>query len=273
MIKQLKIPECENEDKIEVYTLYSGSSGNSIYVKYGNTEFLVDAGVSTTMIERALNALGTSLTNISAIFITHEHIDHTYALEVISKKYKIPVHFTAPSYNEFVKSGTFLSKCALSHEVIYCEKVGEVSIKSFEIPHDAKQNVGYIIKTKSETFGIATDIGHITDEIVSSLSECDKIIIEANHDINMLKCGTYPEYLKRRILSQRGHLSNDDCATLICTLAEKGVKSFTLAHLSKENNTEEIAFNTVNASLVRNGYYGKVNIKLSSPAMSVCATE
>lgn len=271
MIEQLKIPEAL--EKIEAYALYSGSSGNSIYVKYGKTEILFDVGKSATKIEKSLNNLGTSLKNISDIFITHEHSDHTCGLEVISKKYNIPVHFTAPSYKEFVKEKTFLSKCAFSHDVIYEKTVGDVSIKSFEIPHDAKQNVGYIIKTENDVFGIATDIGHITDEMISALSECEKIIIESNHDINMLKTGIYPDYLKRRILSSTGHLSNDDCASLVCTLAKNGVKSFTLAHLSEENNTRDTAFNTVSGGLIRNGYFEKVELKVASPTVTVCATK
>ena len=255
---------------IEVYTLYSGSSGNSIFVRYNNTRLLFDAGRSERAISTSLASLGESLDRISAIFITHEHSDHTSALEVISKKHSIPVHMTAPSYCGYVRADTFLEKCACVHDVCYKERVGELNIRSFPIPHDASQNVGYVIESpEGEKFGIATDIGHLTDEIVSSLLSCRKVIIESNHDINMLKNGPYPSFLKARILSDEGHLSNEACAKLACTLAGGGVENITLAHLSRENNTPELAYNQTKRALDMGGF--SVTLRVASPSMCVDA--
>lgn len=239
---------------LTVEPLFSGSGGNSVYIKNGSTEILVDAGRSCGAIERALNERNTSLRSISAIFITHEHSDHVGALEIISKKLSIPIYMTAPSYNEHIKTGTHTERVALAQDVLYEKSVGSINISSFRIPHDSKQNVGYIITNGKERFGIATDIGHLTSEIADALSTCTRVIVESNHDINMLKNGPYPEFLKQRILSSTGHLSNEMCAKFTCYLAEHGVHEITLAHLSRENNTPELAFNESKSVLSRCGF-------------------
>ena len=239
---------------INVTPLFSGSDGNSIYINDGKSEILIDAGKSAGAIDKALKALGTSLSNISAIFLTHEHSDHTSALEIISKKFAIPVHITDPSYKKLVHIGSFLSSCAVCHDVNYEVSVGDFKISSFEIPHDSVQNVGYIFKNNGEKFGIATDMGHITDEIKMRLCGCSSVIIESNHDRFMLVAGHYPEFLKHRILSDTGHLCNEECAHLACYLAENGTKSITLAHLSKENNTPDMAFSVTRQALDENGF-------------------
>ncbi len=250
---------------LEVYTLFSGSSGNCIYIKNGKDEILIDAGKSAGAIEKSLSFLGSSLKNISAIFVTHEHSDHTSGIEIISKKYHIPVHITAPSFTRVAYHGSFASQCAKSHEVRYLSCVGSLSVRSFEIPHDSAQNVGYIIETdEGEKLGIATDIGHITDEIKTSLCGCKTIILESNHDKFLLVAGPYPEFLKHRILADTGHLSNDDSADLSLFLAQNGTEKLTLAHLSKENNAPEIAFSAHRENLDRHGYK-EVEINVARP--------
>jgi phosphoribosyl 1,2-cyclic phosphodiesterase len=250
---------------MQVYTLFSGSSGNCIYVKDERTEILIDAGKSAQAIEKALSGIGTSIKSIDAILVTHEHSDHFVGLEILSKKHHIPVHITEKSYKKAVYQGSYVSQCAKAHDTHYELEIGSLKIKSFEIPHDSAQNVGYIIKGSDETLGIATDIGYVTDEIVEALSKCDRVILESNHDKYMLICGKYPEFLKQRILSNGGHLSNEDSSRLACVLAKNGVKSITLAHLSKENNTPTLAHDTMREVLDLNGY---VNVKLAvaSPA-------
>ena len=256
---------------ISAYTLFSGSRGNCIYVNDGETEILIDAGQSCGAIQKSLLSLGTSLENIKGIFITHEHSDHTKGLEIISKKYNIPVHMTAPSFNEAVRGGTFLERNAVSMPVGYEKSSGGINIRSFPVPHDSRQNVGYIISTRDDTFGIATDIGHLTNEITSNLSQCKKAIVESNHDKNMLENGPYPRFLKERILSPRGHLSNDMCAQLICYLCDKGVNEFTLAHLSQENNTPKKAYDTVFGEMKECGF-GNVPLKVAFADITVNAT-
>lgn len=255
---------------ITSYTLFSGSSGNCTYVKSGKIEILIDAGVCARSIEKALHNLGSSIENISGIFITHEHSDHICGLEVISKKYNIPVHFTYPSYDKCVLDKSYLKRSALRHEIEFEKEIGELKISSFRIPHDSRQNVGYVVSDGEDTFGIATDIGHVTEEIAYKLRACRCVVLEANHDIEMLKNGPYPEFLKNRILSENGHLSNKNSARLACFLAENGVKCLTLAHLSKENNTKELAYNTVSDLLTKNNL--EIDLAVASPTDAVLAT-
>lgn len=236
------------------YTLFSGSSGNCIYIKNGRDEILVDAGKSAGAIEKSLTSLGTTLKNIDAIFITHEHSDHTSGLEIISKKYHIPVHISTPSYARIAYQGSYVSQCAKEHDAHYEVSVGSLTISSFEIPHDSAQNLGFVIKSEDDTLGIATDIGHVTDEIKARLCGCKSAIIESNHDKFMLVAGKYPEFLKHRILSDRGHLANEDSAELCLHLAKNGTSSITLAHLSRENNSPMIAHQVTRAHLDKNDF-------------------
>lgn len=249
---------------IEAYTLFSGSSGNCIYVKNGKDEILIDAGKSAGAIEKSLSFLGSSLKNISAIFVTHEHSDHTSGLEIISKKYHIPIHITSPSYDRVAYQGSFASQCARRHEVRYEEGIGSLLVRSFEIPHDSAQNVGYIIEAEGERLGIATDMGHITDEIKGSLCGCKTAIIESNHDKFLLVAGPYPEFLKHRILADTGHLANEDSVELSLFLAKNGTENITLAHLSKENNAPEIAFSAHREGLDRHGF-SSVEVNVARP--------
>lgn len=251
------------------YTLFSGSTGNSIYIKNGADEILIDAGKSASAIEKALCALGSSLCRISAIFLTHEHGDHTGSLEMISKKHRIPVHICSLSYPRVAYHGSFVSQCATSHEVHDTVRVGSLTVSSFSVPHDSVQNVGYVIKADGgEVLGIATDIGHVTDEIREHLCGADYAIVESNHDKFLLVAGKYPEFLKHRILADTGHLSNEDSAELCLYLAKNGTKSITLAHLSRENNNPEIAHSVTRELLDRHGFEG-VGVNVASPTDTV----
>lgn len=239
---------------IVAYTLYSGSSGNCIYVKTPDGEFLFDAGVSARAVEKGLNAIQSSLSHIQAIFVTHEHSDHTKGLEVISKKHHIPTHMITASARASIRNpeASLLNDLYL-HPTAFTVRFGDTTIRSFPTPHDSAASVGYTVEYKQkgskEKFGLATDIGHITDTITSALAGSDSVIIEANHDVNMLFSGPYPYHLKLRIRSEKGHLSNEDCAAFAKFLAKSGTKHFVLAHLSKENNFAPIAESTVRTAL------------------------
>ncbi len=236
------------------YTLYSGSSGNCIYVKTEDAEILFDAGVSARAVEKGLNAVGSSLSNIRAIFVTHEHSDHIKGLEVIAKKHHIPTHMTNPSARALIRTpdAALLNDLYL-HPSVFSVKFGNTTVRSFATPHDSAASVGYTVEYKqngaTEKFGLATDIGHITEEITQAMIGSESVVIEANHDINMLLSGPYPYHLKLRILSDRGHLSNEKCADFAKFLASNGTKNFVLAHLSKENNFAPIAEATVRNAL------------------------
>lgn len=235
---------------ITAYTLYSGSSGNSVYVKTPDAEILIDAGVSARAIEKNLNAVGSSLSNIHAIFVTHEHSDHVKGLEVISKKYHVPTHMLSASARALIHDpkASLLNDLYL-HPSAFSVKLGDTTVTAFPTPHDSAASVGYTIEYKNEKFGLATDIGYVTDEIVNALSGADAVVIESNHDVDMLMMGPYPYHLKRRILSDSGHLSNEKCAEFAELLAQSGTKDFILAHLSKENNFPPTADITVRNAL------------------------
>lgn len=237
-----------------VYTLYSGSDGNAVYFNLAGHQFLIDAGKSARTLCTALKEVGSDISRIEAIFVTHEHSDHTSALEILEKYNSIPIHIATRSA-EKLKSGKnqYLLPNLVTHPPLFCERLGCVKISSFETPHDSRSSVGYRVEfTDSEgdhKIGLATDMGRVTDSIRRGLTGCDSIIIEANHDVEMLLCGPYPEHLKMRILSDHGHLSNADCAAFAAELARDGAKRFLLAHLSEENNDASFALSEVRAAI------------------------
>ncbi|MBQ9940514.1 MAG: MBL fold metallo-hydrolase [Clostridia bacterium] len=238
-----------------IKTLFSGSDGNCTYIKSGNTEILIDAGGSAKRIDCALKQIDTSLCNINAIYITHEHSDHVASLQVILKNLKIPVYITLESAQSICNpqtSGLF-RECfyIIQPDKIY--ETGDITVMPFKTPHDSAMSVGYRLCSGNESVGYATDTGHVSDTMRKFLLGCKRVVIESNHDVGMLQNGPYPPYLKRRILSQNGHLSNDDCAKFVCELTDSGCESVILAHLSKENNTPESALNTVSGTLKMHG--------------------
>ncbi len=234
--------------EFSVYTLASSSKGNSVYIKCGVDEILIDAGISTKRLELALESLDTSLSQISAVFITHEHSDHIAALPVMSKKYGIPIHITEPSAREILSDAKYAYASAHTqiHPPEFSVNVGSLTVRAFATPHDSAGSVGYVITDGSDehTVALATDIGCITGNIEANLLGIQNVIIESNHDENMLLNGPYSYDLKRRILSDRGHLSNENCAKFVKKLAASGTKHILLAHLSPENNIPELALET-----------------------------
>lgn len=256
-------------------TLFSGSGGNCSYIKSGDTEILIDAGGSAKRIECALGQLDTKIQNISAIYITHEHSDHVASLPVLLKHTKIPVYITMesarcmcdPKHLDLYKECFYIIK----PENVY--ETGDISLIPFETPHDSAMSVGYRICSQSEKecIGYATDTGHVSDNMKKFLRGCKRVIVESNHDVEMLKNGPYPPYLKKRILSKNGHLSNEDCAEFLCSLVDGGCESIILAHLSKENNTPEAALSASTRSLTDHGVkIGKDLLLEVAPEKCVC---
>lgn len=239
---------------MRVHILFSGSKGNCTYISDGDTSVLVDAGGTLKRIRESLEALGDSLENIKGIFVTHEHTDHINALYTMAKKYDIRIYTTVETARAFCtpcQSHDFdicrrVAGCVMTVKPDKVYEVGTIAVKTFATPHDTEGSLGFVFKsTKDEKcIGYATDVGHVTEDMRTLFSGIKNIIIESNHDIDMLINGTYPEYVKTRILSERGHLSNVSCAEFIRELAEKGSRSFTLAHLSEDNNVPGIALET-----------------------------
>lgn len=244
---------------LSVTTLYSSSKGNSILVRAGDAHILFDAGLSCGTLCKALASFGISPGSLNAVFITHEHSDHVSALDVFSKHYSVPVHITEQSY-QGINCNRHVS---VLHDPLYSVSFNDCEISSFRTPHDSRMSVGYIIRTDFGNVGIATDLGYIPDEIIETLSYCDTVVLESNHDEAMLKNGPYPLPLKRRILSNSGHLSNKSCAEAAGYLAECGTKNILLAHLSEHNNTPELAYTETRRKLDSLGY-SSVNLKVAS---------
>ena len=241
-----------NISKISTCSLSSGSSGNCILIKSGGASILIDAGISARNTVESLASFNVDITSIDAIFITHEHIDHVKGLKVISSKYKIPVYMIWESFNSLHEDYKFsMSEIINFISPQEAVAIGDLTVECYQTPHDSAASVGYIIKQGDQKFvGIATDIGCVTDEVIAALSGCEIIYIESNHDLEMLKMSSYPANLKRRIKSKQGHLSNVDCAKTLPVLIKNGTRKILLYHLSKENNTREIAFMESRKSII-----------------------
>lgn len=236
---------------IKVISLYSGSSGNAMLVSTEGGDILIDAGKSARTLCSALCRAGYDIKKIRAVFITHEHTDHISALAVLLKKHNIPVHMTGPSADAAEAACGHLPGI-VRHPPLFSEKVGDMNISSFVLSHDSAACVGYRIDTDGgESLGIATDTGYVTEGMEKMLCGCESVIIESNYDEDMLKFGSYPLEVKRRIGSRSGHLSNTDCAKFASRLAVRGTKRFMLAHISRENNTPETALLTAKKALAQ----------------------
>ena len=233
---------------MRMMTIASGSSGNCIYVGSDNTHILIDSGISRKRIMEGLATAGLSLKDISAIFVTHEHSDHIKGLDVISRKDEIPVYATRGTIQGILGSGIMKdSRTELFNEVSAGIDVfiNDLSVRPFTISHDANEPVAYTVSNSGKKIGIATDLGFYDDYTVENLKGSDVLLVEANHDVNLLQVGSYPYYLKQRILSNRGHLSNEASGRLIDSVLNDRIKHIFLGHLSKENNYDKLAFETV----------------------------
>ena len=252
---------------MKICTLYSGSSGNSIFISAGGANILIDAGKNARKLCEALAGIGFAPSDLDAIFITHEHSDHVSALEVFLKKNPMPVHISEISASKLLSRGLpQINDNLVIHPPVFSEKIGELEISSFVTPHDSMGSVGYRLSFNENgvkhEIGIATDIGFVSDAVFCGLDGCENVIVESNHDIEMLKCGRYPYDLKKRILSKRGHLSNTDCALLVSKLCEHGAKNILLAHLSEENNEPNVAYDEVSSTIAD----PKINLFVADPA-------
>lgn len=237
--------------RIRVVSLYSGSGGNSTLVETSKGSILIDAGKSARALCAALRQVGSDASRINAVFVTHEHTDHVSALEIFLKKNAVPVHITrASADNLHTLPDSRLSAALKIHTPVFSEKVADMTVSAFPVSHDSAMCVGYRIETDDGySVGIATDTGYVTDEMMTALTGCRAVIVESNHSEEMLMCGHYPADLKRRILSRRGHLSNNACADVIGCLAASGTTDFMLAHLSRDNNCPDCALSSARDAL------------------------
>lgn len=237
---------------MKLCSITSGSSGNCIFVGSEKTSLLVDVGISGKRIEFGLNEIDRTTSEIDGILVTHEHSDHIQGLGVLARRYGIPIYATEGTIGALCRMGS-LGKMpeGIFHEIKADEDyhLGDLTVKPFEISHDAASPVGYRLECGDKAIAVATDMGQYTDYIVDKLTGLNALLLESNHDVNMLQVGSYPYYLKRRILGERGHLSNENAGKLLCEVLHDDLEVVMLGHLSQENNYEALAFETVCAEI------------------------
>ena len=250
---------------MQLYSIASGSSGNCIYLGEEDGGILIDAGISRKRIVTGLERKGLSLDDIKAIFITHEHSDHISGLGPVLRKNPIPVYATADTVSAiWEKTNINNISPELFHSIRPEEEIeaGEMLVRPFSISHDAVDPVCYTVEKQGKRAAVATDMGCFDDTIIRVLGQCDSVLIEANHDINMLQVGPYPYSLKMRILGNKGHLSNTSCADLIKEILHKDLKHLVLGHLSRENNFPQLAYRTVLDELEKTETWGTLDTRL-----------
>ncbi|MGI5836856.1 MAG: MBL fold metallo-hydrolase [Chloroflexota bacterium] len=236
---------------MQVWSLSSGSSGNCYLIKERDSLILVEAGLGVRRVIQELQQLGLGGSHVDGIVVSHEHSDHVSSATALAKRFRSPLICTG---------GTWRSLASKAHAVEWTcitrgrpVQVGSLLIEGFPIPHDANEPVGFSIQSDSAKVCLATDMGFATEEAVERASNADLVILEANHDLDMLKQGPYPAHLKARILGDRGHLSNIDAAKTILKTVRGRPRLYWLAHLSNTNNSPGVAFKTVKEFLRREG--------------------
>jgi len=235
-------------------SLFSSSSGNCAYIGSASGGILIDAGVSAKRMQQALWDIGVDAASIAAIFVTHEHSDHISGLRVFASRHHAPVYATAGTLaaleEKDILNGDFAARVIEPNGTEICGML----VKSFRTSHDCREGVGFAVTMPDQkSIAAVTDSGVVTDEMLDAVTGCDLVMLESNHDIHMLQNGNYPYQLKRRILSDRGHLSNDCCAQTAVRLIENGTTRLVLAHLSHENNFPQLAYETTKSTLAQAG--------------------
>ena len=242
--------------KLSFLSLASGSSGNCYYL--GTPEFgvLIDAGIGIRTIKKVLKEKSLDFSRLAGILITHDHADHIKTVGCLGEKYNIPIYTTEMVHkgiekSRYVEEVLYQSKRVIEKEIPFY--IRDFKITAFEVPHDSTDNVGYLIEYENQRFTIATDVGHITDTISKYISKANRLIIEANYDEEMLQFGSYPAFLKERVASPTGHLSNREAAEFLATHYAPQLKDIWLCHLSRDNNHPELAYKTIDIRLFQEG--------------------
>jgi len=240
--------------------------GNCLYVESENTKLLIDAGVSSKKIEKGLETLNISPSSLDGILVTHEHSDHIQSLGNLSKKFNLPVYANSETFDNMSKqtdkiSAENIKKFKVSEKF----EIKDLEINPFSIPHDAANPCGFNISNNSDKISIATDIGHMTNDILKQLEDSKFILLESNYDTEVLKYSKYPYLLKQRIAGPNGHLSNEVASKVINYLLQGNLKTAMLGHLSKESNFPELAYQTVVDELISSGTdVSKLNLSVAS---------
>lgn len=239
--------------------LFSGSSGNSYYIGSRSAGLLIDAGRSARQLDNMLKLCGIDPLAVQGVLVTHEHVDHVSGLRVFAKKYGLPVFASAGTLSA-LENGL---EGVETHRAERGLQLAGMTVSPFHTSHDCAEPMGFQVETEDgRIFALSTDLGYLSDEVRESLLGADFVVIESNHDLEMLRTGPYPYPLKQRILSQQGHLSNAVCAGFLPELAKSGTKRFLLAHLSRENNSPTLALETSLSALTQAGFVRDVDFLL-----------
>ena len=244
----------------------SGSSGNCYYLYTENTGLLIDSGVGVRAIKKYFRDREMPYRHISHILVTHDHADHVKSVGAVSTELAVPVYTTAPVHVGISQNYVVRAKVAEENKR-FIEKnepfaVGDFEVTAFSVPHDSRDNVGYCVRCNGVCFVLITDAGYVTEEMKHYMSEANYLVVEANHDREMLRNGHYPEFLKTRVASPTGHLSNKECADAIAENCTEKLKHVWLCHLSEENNHPELAKKTVQTVLAQYGIVADKDFRL-----------
>lgn len=253
---------------LEFRSLFSGSTGNSSLAVFDDTMLLIDAGRTGKALDEAMRGQGFRMKDVRAILITHEHIDHIRGVGVLARKYGMQVYASAGTWEAMAdKVGEIPAKQRCEFYPDQDFYIDKVNVLPFSIPHDAAQPTGYSLSCGGKKVSLMTDLGHTTRELLSRVEGSDVLLLEANHDVQMLRDGSYPERLKRRILSGRGHLSNEACGQALIDLMAERAPQVYLGHLSEENNVPELAYSTVARMIENMGAHvgSDVQIRMTYP--------
>lgn len=253
-----------SENNISICALSSGSSGNCILIRSGGCAVMIDCGITGKAAENQLAQAGISPDKLDAIIVTHEHIDHISGVGVMCRRYKIPVYATLGTWKAMIDSIGKIDPALIRYiaaEVPF--EISNIRFHPFETSHDAAESIGLVFSNGEKHGAVATDLGTVTRHIFELLSPCCIALLEANHDEQMLISGSYPEHLKKRILSDFGHLSNRICGALCGKLVKEGnLRQIILGHLSNDNNTPRRAFESVSGSIEAAGFKVGEDVKL-----------
>ncbi len=239
----------------KISTMFSGSRGNSTYISSGKDALLVDVGVSAKQILKGLEQRLLDTSNLRGIFITHSHTDHISGLRVLLKKLNIPVYASKETLGTLILEGVFSSENKYYDVEDNPDLFMDIGVKFFRTSHDCVGSGGYVFTLQSgEKISVCTDLGYVSDTVKTAITGSKALVIESNHDVGMLQNGIYPFATKQRILSNEGHLSNASCASELPGLVKTGTTNIILAHLSRDNNTPDLADVTARSVLMENGF-------------------
>jgi len=248
--------------------LASGSSGNAVYVDCGETRVLVDAGVGPRRVAKALAEAGLQVDQVDAILVTHEHSDHVKGLRTVAKQLNAPIYTTAGTWSAIAgmwsESETVVARRVTAGTPF---SLGSLVIEPFALPHDANEPTGFCFYAGRTKLAIATDLGYVNDRIREAVAGAAVLVLETNHDVELLRAGSYPWHLKRRILGDRGHLSNEAGAQMLVDVLDEQVQTVCLAHLSQDNNRPELARRAVDTMLgeVSSAIRERLSVHIAGP--------